>query len=199
MQEDRIRKHYEPRIDPNAESFEIADWGDAASQTKRFEALIELVDLTGRSLLDVGCGTGDLWAFLARRGLGVDYLGVDLLEKMIAEAHRRHPAAAFECVDPFDPTSLAGRSFNVVFASGVFNLDTGNSREFLPGGIRRLLDLADEALVFNLLHARAETRHDHCVYYTPDQITRLLDPLACDCRIVDDYLPNDFTVICRRP
>ena len=43
MQEDRIRKHYEPRIDPNAESFEIADWGDAASQTKRFEALIELV------------------------------------------------------------------------------------------------------------------------------------------------------------
>ena len=196
MQEDRVRKHYEPLIDPSRESFEIADWGDAASQLKRFEVLADNADLAGRSLLDVGCGTGDLWAFLAGRGLGVNYLGVDLLDKMIDEARRRHPAAAFECLDPFDAASLTDRRFNVVFASGVFNLDTGNSREFLPAGIARLLALADEALVFNLLHARADTHYDHCVYYTPDQLAPILDQLACDWRVVDDYLPNDFTVIC---
>ena len=196
MQEDHIRKHYEPLIDPGRESFEIADWGDAASQAKRFEVLVELVDLTDRSLLDVGCGTGDLWAFLARRGLGVTYLGVDLLDKMIDEARRRHPAGMFECLDPFDSSSLTNRRFSVVFASGVFNLETGNSRDFLPGGVQRLLGLADEALVFNLLHARADPHYDHCVYYMPDQLTPLLDQLDCDWRIVEDYLPNDFTVVC---
>jgi len=198
MQEDRIRKHYEPLIDPDRESFEIADWGDAASQRKRFEVLADNVDLAGTSLLDVGCGTGDLSAFLAQRRLDADYLGVDLLDKMIAEARRRHPAAAFECLDPFDPASLVGRRFNVVFASGVFNLDTGNSREFLPVGIDRLLGLADGTLVFNLLHARAVTHFDHCVYYDPEHVTPILDSLGVDWRIIDDYLPNDFTVICRR-
>jgi cyclopropane fatty-acyl-phospholipid synthase-like methyltransferase len=196
MQEDRIRKHYEPLISPDSDGFEVADWGDAASQLKRFEVLAANADLAGRSLLDVGCGTGDLSAFLATRDLAVDYLGVDLLDKMIDEARRRHPTAAFESLDPFDPAALASRRFDVVFASGVFNLETGNSREFLPAGIDHLLGLADEALVFNLLHARADKHYDHCVYYTPQQIAAILDPLPCDWRVVDDYLPNDFTVIC---
>ncbi|HDZ19915.1 hypothetical protein LCGC14_0094930 [marine sediment metagenome] len=199
MDDDHVRRHYEPRIGPDRPSHEIADWADVASQEARFGVLADGVDLARRSLLDVGCGTGDLVAYLMGRGVAVDYLGVDLIEKMIVEARRRHPAAAFECVDPFQPGALAGRQFDVVFASGVFNLDAGDNREDLPRRVGRLLELSREALVFNLLHARETDRYEYCFYWDPTDVRAILDRFDCNWRIIDDYLPNDFTVIGRKP
>jgi ubiquinone/menaquinone biosynthesis C-methylase UbiE len=44
-------------------------------------------------VLDVGCGPGDVTAYLAERGLDVS--GVDLSPRMIAHARRRHPDQQF--------------------------------------------------------------------------------------------------------
>ncbi|GAB3835750.1 methyltransferase domain-containing protein [Kribbella italica] len=44
-------------------------------------------------VLDVGCGPGDVTAYLAERGLDVS--GVDLSERMIEHARRRHPGLRF--------------------------------------------------------------------------------------------------------
>ncbi|GAB2574985.1 class I SAM-dependent methyltransferase [Kribbella endophytica] len=44
-------------------------------------------------VLDVGCGPGDVTAYLAERGLDVS--GVDLSERMISHARRLHPRHSF--------------------------------------------------------------------------------------------------------
>jgi len=84
-----IQAHYESRIRPGRAGYEIVDWADAASQQRRFEVLAENADLTGRTILDVGCGLGDLWAFLQARGIRADYTGVDVLPSMMALARER--------------------------------------------------------------------------------------------------------------
>ena len=195
MDPEHIRRHYEPLIQPGRPGHEVADWADVAAQQMRFQVLIHNVDLTGRSLLDVGCGTGDLLMFLAEHNVSADYLGVDLLDKMIAEAQKRHPNAAFECLNPFQADTLTGRTFDVVFASGVFNLDDGHAREFLPVGVGRLHSLAGRTLVFNLLHARTANRYPDCIYWEPADALAAVQPLNADWRVIDDYLPNDFTVV----
>ena len=193
-----IHSHYEPRISPGRENFEVLDWSDPAGQRARFEVLTRCVDLKGKSLLDVGCGLGDLWAFLRGENIPADYTGVDIVERMVFAARQMYPAGAFECADVFDPHSLPGQRFDVVFSSGAFNLDLGNNREFVPQAAARMLDLANEVVVFNLLHHRTVSRHAYCFYYDPAEVVTALKPLGCSVRVIEDYLPNDFTVICRK-
>ena len=52
------------------------------------------------SVLDVGCGTGDLVPFMPI----CDYKGVDLVDKFIEEAHNRYPHLKFDCINVLDIT-----------------------------------------------------------------------------------------------
>jgi SAM-dependent methyltransferase len=223
-----IRQHYEPRITGGRPGFEILDWASAASQEARFAVLVDHVlakDPDARTLLDVGCGIGDLWTYLVKRRIAVDYTGVDILEKMVNEARKRHPGVKFVQADIFtagtreqgigtspsssipnpsssipSPNSLFPIPFlsDVVFCSGAFNLNLGNNLQFLPHAIGRMCELSRRYVVFNLLHRRAATETHRYFYSDPADVRRLLTSPACDVRIIDDYLPNDFTVICRK-
>ncbi len=51
----------------------------------------------GTQVLDLGCGPGQVSAFLA--GRGVDVVGVDLAARMVDIAKRRNPTLAFACAD----------------------------------------------------------------------------------------------------
>ena len=86
----------------------------------------------------------------------------------------------------------------MVFTSGVFNLDLGNNLEFLPGAVRRLLGLAREVVAFNLLHVRSPAKEDDYFFYDPKDVLAMLRDHPCEVSLIDDYLPNDFTVICRK-
>lgn len=195
---DAIRAHYEHRISPGRENFDVLDWASAASQRRRFEVLVEHVPLRGRSLLDVGCGLGDLAAFLRERELDVDYTGVDVLEKMVAACRERLPGERFLRADVFGEHPLPPGAFDVVFTSGVFNLNLGNNLAFLPGAVGRLLELARREVAFNLLHVRSPVKEDRYFFYDPAEVFELLRGEPCEIQLIDDYLPNDFTVICRK-
>ncbi len=203
----RILGYYEPRIRPGRAPHDILDWNSAASQITRFEVLADNVDLCGRKLLDVGCGLGDLLGFLRSRGVSADYTGVDLSSKMIDTARGRLPGGRFMCTDVFADGEAAddaevpfGReAFDVIFCSGVFNLNLGNNDRFIPAAVSRLTELARRYVVFNLLHTRAGDLGRTYVYFHPDEVLAAIRPLGWEIRLIDDYLPNDFTVICRRP
>jgi SAM-dependent methyltransferase len=62
-----------------------APWWDA------FDALVELGDLRGRRVLDVGCGTGQLASALAEQALAKVW-GVDASAEMVAVARQAVPA-----------------------------------------------------------------------------------------------------------
>ena len=74
----------------------------------------------GSTVLDVGCGTGQLTRSLT--GHGVELTGIDIAPSMIATA-RRHltgPAVSFE-VASFEDFDAAGRSFDLIVAGAAFH------------------------------------------------------------------------------
>ena len=194
----RIQQHYEPRITPGRPNYDVLDWANPTSQQARFVVLADNVDLAGRSLLDVGCGLGDLLAFLKQRRVEVDYTGVDLIERMVQAARQQHGDATFVQADVFRADPFDGRRFDVVFCSGALNLNLGNNREFLPVAVEQLLTFANDQVVFNLLHARSSYKEPAYAYHDPADVLRRLAHLPCSMHIRDDYLPNDFTVFCRK-
>lgn len=112
---------------------------DGRAYQARFDALARQgVDVHGeailvrslhpRSVLDAGCGSGRVAVELARHGIEV--VGVDVDESMIAEARRRAPALTWVRADL--ATLALGRSFDVVVMAG-------NVPLFCPVADRRAL------------------------------------------------------------
>ncbi len=199
---DRITKHYEHRIGSGRQNFDVLDWASAKSQNARFEILVANVDLRDKSLLDVGCGLGDLWTFLRSRQISARYTGLDIIEKMLVAAAAKHSDAKFICGDMFSPDANPlpeGSAFDVVFCSGTFNLNLGNNADFLPGAVAKLMAVASEQVVFNLLNKSIPFENETYACYDPDQVLEWLGQTGWDIRMIDGYLPNDFTLICTRP
>ena len=196
---DRIHDHYEPRIVPSRRNYRVLDWASQKSQFARFSVLAEQLDLTGRTLLDVGSGLGDLWTYLRGCGIDVRYTGVDLVEKMVDRARELHPDVTFVAADIFGDCPFRAGSFDVVYCSGMFNLKLGNNRKFLAEAVEHFFRLAQRHVVFNCLHRRAAWPYfGKYFYFKPEWVLQTLEPYDCDVRLVDNYLYNDFTVVCAK-
>ena len=68
-------------------------WGDRKTQEYRFKILLELraPDLNTSSVVDLGCGLGDLYGYLKKRGFKGKYVGIDATPSMIRAAKKRYP------------------------------------------------------------------------------------------------------------
>ena len=192
-----IRDHYEPRIAPDRPHYEILDWASPVTQEARFRVLADNVALHGASILDVGCGLGDLRAYLLRQGIDADYTGVDVSDKMVQAALDRQPDGRFLTANLFDgSTPFPPASFDVIYCSGIFNLDLGNNEAFVPQAVEIFLRLARRCVVCNMLHKRSGVGDGTYFFYDPAAVVPALRELGAQVRLIDDYLPNDFTVIC---
>jgi trans-aconitate methyltransferase len=158
---------------------------------------VDNVPVSGKSLLDVGCGLGDLYAYLREKGIVAGYTGVDILEGMIEKARRRYPAGAFLVGNIFDRNFMRKRKFDLIYCSGIFNLKIGDNAALLKRALSIFFALARETVVFNLLDSRSPDKDDRYCYFSQEDVKSLLLPYDWDTQFIGDYLPNDFTVICR--
>lgn len=89
--------------------------------TARWRERLDRIETDPIGVIEFACGSANDYRAFAESGLGphLDYLGIDLSEKNIANARRRHPEARFEVGDilqlPYDD-----RSFDYVVASDIF-------------------------------------------------------------------------------
>lgn len=197
-----IKDYYNKNMIKATNDYEILGWESREAQYARFAALKDNVDMQGMKLLDVGCGLGNLMEYLTQEGVRVNYTGVDILPEMIERARKKGLNCEFICADVFNDDSFKPDSFDVVYASGIFNLNLGNNREFLKSALQRFFKLSRTYICFNLLHYKSPNREETYYYFSPDEAKEIIRQ-ACNCdnveiQIVEDYLKNDFTVLCKK-
>lgn len=201
----KIRDHYLPLIKSRRANHEVLDWAAQQTQFMRFSVLADNVPLSGLTLLDVGCGLGDLAEYLCGRGVTLGrYAGVDILPEMLTRARRYKPELELFEGNIFSMSrqnSLdllrAEKPFDVVYCSGALNLNLGNNEEFIMAAVRKMAELAGKWLVFNCLHARCNMNDPKYYAYWPEKAiaaARAACP-AGEIKLLEDYLENDFTVI----
>lgn len=117
----------------------------------RYKRMLEMMNPQNGSLLDVGSGFGDLFAFLRqnRKYDAVKYHGVEFVPEFVEAAKELHPGASFEQAD-FLRWETKGK-FDFVFQCGCFfNLapdEEEKSYDYIDSFIRKVMSiLADNGV-----------------------------------------------------
>jgi trans-aconitate methyltransferase len=153
---------------------------------------VEVGDLQGADVLDLGCGLGHMCDFLQKRALAVSYRGVDVLPRIVAEARRLHPGVPFEVVDAIHGPLPWDADF--VFVSGVLNLETGANEADMRRMLRAALGACRRAAAVNMLSTWADRYDRGRHYYDPGRALRSARRLTPWVVLRHDYMPHDFTL-----
>lgn len=173
---------YDKSFDEHGESPKALLWANYKVPAIRFKELATDLPIDGKTILDVGCGMGDLLPFLYSKSTNFRYQGMDINEEFIKIAQKRYEGHDFKVADPL--TEDVGR-FDIVICSGMLNGNVDNWMEKRQAAIARLFSLANEALAFNMAggfqkitdtpitaFADADKIMSYCVELTPRVILR---------------------------
>jgi SAM-dependent methyltransferase len=192
----RTVDYFTARVERYGDSVEALDWSSRATQAKRFEVLSDIVLSSGNSVLDVGCGQGDFYAWLKASGIEPNYAGIDLTPAMIEMARQRFPAARFEIRTAADILDLG--TWDYIIASGLFYLRKHQPFAYLCATVTGLFAQCRNGLAFNCLSSSLKTVEDGEYRESPARVfefCRTLTPLVS---LHHDYHPGDFTMHLRR-
>lgn len=173
------------------QSARAVGWSGEFSQTIRIEILCQAGDMTDRSVLDVGCGFGDLYDFLKERYQRVSYQGMDINPAMVEVARAKHPGISFFAMD-FGV--YEGQRFDYVLASGAFSFKVPDYQNLYFGYIKKMFELCTIAAAFNLLNRDYHIDDDTFATYSADEVRDFCSSLTKNFVLRQDYLQHDFTV-----
>lgn len=192
---DRTREFWETTFAQKGARIE-ALWGSNESQRVRFEALLRASggSLWGAtSLLDVGCGFGDLRTFLLSRGLAPRYVGIDMAEAAIAEATRRTSHGGFH-LGSWDQLKDPLGYQDLIFASGLFGVRFDGWEDYVVRTLDEMFARAHMAVVVNFLSNSAPVRDEHSMFVAPEWALTQALRLTKRVKLLHDYRDNDFTL-----
>jgi len=168
-------------------------WKNLDSQQKRFEALTGVGDISHCTVLDMGCGYGDLKAFLDKRFHDFTYVGTDHLPEFIEAAQQIYKGAANAYFYRHDFVTDGLPEVDYVLASGVLSYHSDNLL-FPFNVIRKMYDTARKGVAFNLLDKEVFERGNLMNAYDQVEMINFCRGLASRWEVVNGYLPGDFTI-----
>lgn len=188
---------YEERLRRFGYSPMTLGWGKSGRQAIRFSVLAEAaLSDPGMSVLDVGCGFGDLYDFLAANGWRGDYTGVDIVPGLLEVARERHPALAFHELDA--SVSLGTLpAHDLVVCSGGLNarLRHGDNEAHVRTMLTAMFEAAARIAACDFMTTHVDFRHEDAWHTDPAWAFGLALSLTRRAVLRADYMPYEFALI----
>lgn len=161
-------------------------WHSKHSQQIRFNQLLSLLPNTVISVVDAGCGFGDLYHYLHQRtDKSIEkYIGLDSLDMMVHEASIRTGQTIMQCDILYDPLPKA----EYYLCSGALNILTQDGAFLF---IERCFHASMRGLIFNFLEGDTESKTYN--YLREESIRELAKRLNAKVVFRRNYYQKDCT------
>lgn len=166
-------------------------WNDDHSRKFRYEILCRVGNLDKRSVLDIGCGFGDLYGYIKDQRKDAGYKGIDINLVMIDEARQKYPDADFELADFGE---FPNEKFDFVLSSGALSFKIAGHKKIYFEYIRKMYELSRVAAAFNMLNCGHHIDDENFAAYSPSEIEEFCGSFANKVRVKKNYMWQDFTV-----
>jgi SAM-dependent methyltransferase len=195
---DDQKGYYADLIARHGNAREIAGWGSQASQERRFAVMACHWPLAGSRIIDVGCGRGDLLAYLKAQGQApAFYVGLDIMEDALSFGRANHPEAQFICGDLLDP-HLKLPVADYAVSSGVFNLTGKDHAEWIGRMVGAMYAATSRGAAFNVVSTLAPEHKEGHYYAAPDAMLRMAQAITPFVALLHDYAIHDMTLFLSR-
>lgn len=187
----RISNHYQSLLDEHGDSHLSAQYSSKESQTRRFASLARITNLTGKRVLDFGCGTAAFAQYLtAIQQKPRVYRGVDIVPAFFDVARESYPQGVFS-----HPDDLGDERFDVALVSGVFNNRRRGNQVFWKDTVASLFERCDVGVAFNLMTTYVDYRDPGLFYEDPEAVFRYLKRNVTPfVTLLHDYLPKEGVI-----
>lgn len=160
-------------------------WHSRESQEVRFDQLVSLLPFDTQSIVDAGCGFGDLCGYIRSRGkYTLSYIGLDALDVMVNEASMRTKEPIYQCDILADPLPEA----EFYLCSGALNILTRHASTLF---LRRCYDASTRGIIFNFLEGTKQSKTFN--YLQASSLQKLGDKLGARVVFRRHYYDNDCT------
>lgn len=173
------------------------DW-NKGKQAMRFGILTSMLNVhEGASVIDIGCGFGDLFPIWHNVTGGGGYTGVDIVPEFIGEAKTRHSGAnnaEFLLMDFLDDAFATNADFAA--ASGPFNykFEHTDNYKFIEACMIKAFELSSEGFAFDFLSDKVDWKYDNSWYSSPAVILEMAYGLSRNVVLRNDYMPFEFSI-----
>lgn len=160
-------------------------WDDG-NQLENFEFLSRIGELSekgfkGKSILDVGCGTGDLSSYLRKKGIS-DYIGIDIYEPSLERAKERYPSESFLNTDLLH--EKPAQTFDYAFCSGGLTLRlTINNYDFMYSMLLAMWEVTNIGIAFNFLSDEDPDPDHDLFFYNTEKVIAICQKIAPEATI----------------
>ncbi len=186
---------YNAVVDKHGISSKATLCDDPQRQYLRFYEIIKFLDLNDgkKTLLDVGCGNGELYKFLNFLGYRGRYTGYDINEKLLAQARVRFAEINVQKKDIM--CNETKQRYDYVVLSGLFNVNVGQTQDWVYGFMRKMFELCAEAVVFNMISTHVTFLEKSMFYMNPAEVlTYCIENLSKRTTLTHHNLPYNYTV-----
>jgi|694.fasta_scaffold16290_8 ubiquinone/menaquinone biosynthesis C-methylase UbiE len=169
-------------------------WGSQADQILRFDVLFRGIDPKGKTILDVGCGLGDLIPYLEHRtGSDFRYIGLDVADRLIDDARKVHRNDRYTFLHG-DLLSVKLPEIDISVMSGALSLRSDGIVEYAKQTMDEMFVISREAACLNFLSKYVDYELEKNQHYQPEQVFSWARTIASKVNLYHDYPLFEFTV-----
>ena len=199
---DSIVKHYENCLEKHGVSAKGMDWPNEDDLQTRFNVMLGVASppSTPVSILDLGCGVGLLLDYIKtqKKISKISYWGIDISNKMIAVAAKRHPKSRFATRDILEDP-LPNGCVDYIVMNGVLTekreLNQSEMLSYAKELIKSAFASCKEGLTFNVMSTHVDWFRDDLFHWSLDEIVSfLVEECSRHISIRMDYGLYEYTI-----
>ncbi|EQC43241.1 bifunctional 2-polyprenyl-6-hydroxyphenol methylase/3-demethylubiquinol 3-O-methyltransferase UbiG [Bacteriovorax sp. Seq25_V] len=195
-----ISDFYNQRCLELGDDIKSVGWRDKESQFLRFEMLFRDIDPSGKTILDFGCGLGDLIYYLEDKvGSNFNYIGIDISESLLKLAEQKHSKPNYKFIHgQILDLDLSNLNIDISVASGVFTYKIANNFQYAIDVCKRLFENSNDIVSLNFLTDRVDYTLNKNYHFNPEAVLTELLKISKHVSLYSDYRLYEFTTILRK-
>lgn len=193
-------KRYDQRLEIYGYDPRALGWGGGKERQRlRFRKLFEIsrfIDEKITSVLDVGCGFGDFYEFMALDYNEVSYHGLDINENLLNIASEKYPREGRFTLGTLSECKSKISRPDVVIESGMFNakLEHESQIEYVKNSVREMYEFCKFGVAADFMTDRVDWVADGAFHLKPDLALEIGFGITKKVILRHDYLPYEYCI-----
>ena len=187
-------QRYDGRFPIFGVSPESLGWGGGKErQISRFRAAAEFSRFTNRtvkSVLDVGCGFGDLGAWLSQNNPEIEYSGIDINSSLVEKGRLQYQLN----LAVKDISCIGDQSYDLVIANGIFNFRLLHEvhEDYIRNMLSRFMSIARVGIAVDFMSTYVDFQHPGAFHCPEALVVEVIKSRTKRYVIRNDYLDFEY-------